>query len=280
MAVGKVVALVDGSIYSTSVCEHSAWIAKRYDVPVELVHVIGRREQAPRDLLEESDRGELLEKLREVDGKRSELMEAMGEAILAEAAGIATGAGAPEVHRRLRHGDLLDALHELEVDARCLVVGKRGAAADFAKSHLGSNIERVVRASRVNVMVANRSFAPIKRFLIAYDGGRSATKALELISRSPLYDHLQLHILTVSGNKAEAEKRLEQAEDALNWSGKVVFDHVGGEPEKAIADYVEDHCIDLLVMGAYGHSRVRNLLVGSTTSQMMLSCKVPVLVVR
>jgi len=42
----KVIALVDGSIYSASVCEHAAWIAQRTDAPVELLHVLGRREAA------------------------------------------------------------------------------------------------------------------------------------------------------------------------------------------------------------------------------------------
>ncbi|WP_226579887.1 universal stress protein [Acuticoccus sediminis] len=280
MAVGKVVALVDGSSYSTSVCEHAAWIASRHQVPVELVHVIGRRETAPHDLLEDSERGDLLDRLREMEGQRHALADQMGEAILAEAAALTTAAGAPEVHRKVRHGDLIEALHELEVDARYIVVGKRGAAADFAKLHLGSNIERVVRASRVNVMVASRAFSKVKRFLVAYDGGRSARKAIELISRSPLYTGLKPHILTVSPNTAEAQRQLEAAEEALNWSGDVVTDAAPGDAEKVIAGYVEENCIDLLVMGAYGHSRVRNLLVGSTTSQMMRSCRIPVLIVR
>ena len=40
----KIVALVDGSIYSASVCDHAAWIASRTGAPVELIHVLGRRE--------------------------------------------------------------------------------------------------------------------------------------------------------------------------------------------------------------------------------------------
>ncbi|WP_372803402.1 universal stress protein, partial [Paracoccus seriniphilus] len=34
---------------------------------------------------------------------------------------------------------------------------------------------------------------------------------------------------------------------------------------------------DMLVMGAYGHSRIRSLVIGSTTTEMVRSCKVPVL---
>ncbi|MDF1750857.1 MAG: universal stress protein, partial [Alphaproteobacteria bacterium] len=38
--------------------------------------------------------------------------------------------------------------------------------------------------------------------------------------------------------------------------------------------------IDLLVMGAYGHSRIRNLIIGSTTSAMLRLCKIPVMMFR
>lgn len=280
MSIGNVVALIDGSIYSHSVAEHAAWAAQHYQVPAALVHVLGRRDTAIPSIAEHQTREDLMVKLREVTGQQSELLEAVGEAILAEAAEVAKSAGAPEVHRKLRHGDLVDVLQELEVDARMIVVGKRGAAADFAKLHLGSNIERVVRASRVNVLMASRAFNRIKRFLVAYDAGPSARKAIEQISRSPLFDHIEPHLLCVHSDPGEAEKRLADAQATLNWSGKVVSETASGDPEKVIADYVEQNGIDLVVMGAYGHSRVRNLLVGSTTSEMMRSCPVPVLVIR
>ncbi len=53
-----------------------------------------------------------------------------------------------------------------------------------------------------------------------------------------------------------------------------------GEPEQAIAAYAAAAGIDLLVMGAYGHSRVRALLVGSTTTALLRACRIPVLVFR
>ena len=56
---------------------------------------------------------------------------------------------------RLRNGDLLEAVAEAEVDARGIVIGKRGEAADFAKLHLGSNMERIARARRQNLYEIN-----------------------------------------------------------------------------------------------------------------------------
>ena len=53
-----------------------------------------------------------------------------------------------------------------------------------------------------------------------------------------------------------------------------------GQPETALAGMVEDAGFDMLVMGAYGHSRIRSLIIGSTTTAMIGACKVPVVLVR
>ena len=53
-----------------------------------------------------------------------------------------------------------------------------------------------------------------------------------------------------------------------------------GQPEHLIAVRAEAHDFDLLIMGAYGHSRIRSLLIGSTTTAMIRACKVPVLLFR
>ncbi len=44
-------------------------------------------------------------------------------------------------------------------------------------------------------------------------------------------------------------------------------------PKKVIAELVESRGIGLLVMGAYGHSRIRSLVIGPTTMEMIRSCK-------
>jgi nucleotide-binding universal stress UspA family protein len=47
-----------------------------------------------------------------------------------------------------------------------------------------------------------------------------------------------------------------------------------------IARHVRDHAVDMVVMGAYGHSRIRQLIVGSTTTGVLRACLVPVLLLR
>ncbi|GAA0508084.1 Nucleotide-binding universal stress protein, UspA family [Halorubrum aquaticum] len=59
-----------------------------------------------------------------------------------------------------------------------------------------------------------------------------------------------------------------------------VVEHVaGGRPHKVIADYAEDHEMDLIVMGSHGRAGVRRALLGSVTERTLRSTHVPVLVV-
>lgn len=281
----KIVALVDGSIYSASVCDHAAWIATRTGAPVDLIHVLGRREAS--DTHDHSGtialgaRTALMEQLAELDAQRAKLISHRGRAILEDAQALLEKAGVTEVTTRLRHGDIVEAVADVEADARVILIGKRGEAADFAKGHLGSNLERIVRASHKPVFVASRAFRPIAKVLVAYDGGASAMKAVDHIARNPLFQGLAVHLVTVGTASPEVTKGLVDARATLTAAGiEAETSILSGQPETALAKLVEEAQFDMLVMGAYGHSRIRSLIIGSTTTAMIRACKVPVVLMR
>jgi len=223
----------------------------------------------------------LLAELASLDERKAKLSQKRGRAILIEAKARLLAAGVPSVSTKLRHGDLIETVNELEGDCDLVVVGKRGEAADFAKLHLGSNLERIVRASRKPIFVASRSFQTVNRFLIAFDGGPSSLKAVDHIAHGSLFPGLQCHVLTIGSETAEAQDALGYASRRLRDAGYAVeANFIQGQPDAAIAAYVEAQEIDVLVMGAYGHSRLRNLIIGSTTTEMIRSCKIPVMLFR
>ncbi len=281
----KIVALVDGSIYSASVCDHAAWIASRTGAPVELIHILGRREAS--DTHDHSGairlgaRTALLEELAALDAQRAKLISHRGRAILDDAQALLEKAGVTEVTTRLRQGDIVEAVADVEADARVILIGKRGEAADFAKGHLGSNLERIIRASHKPVFVASRGFKPISKVLVAYDGSASAMKAVDHVAHSPLFQGLAVHVATVGTAAPEVTKCLVDARAMLKASGiEAETSVLPGQPEAALAKLVEEARFDMLVMGAYGHSRIRSLIIGSTTTAMIRACKVPVVLMR
>ncbi len=282
----KIIAFIDGSLYSESVCDHAAWVAGRTGAEVEVLHVLGRRELStvPGNLsgsIGLGARSALLEQLAESDAQAARLAQERGRAILADAKARIEADGVVQVGTRLRNADIVETIQEYEAGADLIVIGKRGLAADFARLHLGSNLERVVRSSTKPILVASRGFKPIEKVLIAFDGGRSVTKAVEFIAGLRGFDGLDFRLLSVGQETEAMRERIEGARDLLRKAGYTADARIEpGQPEKVIADMADAGEADMLLMGAYGHSRIRNFIIGSTTTEMLRSCRIPVMLFR
>lgn len=283
----RLIAFIDASIYADSVCDHAAWVANRMSADVDILHVLGRREMSGRQsnlsgALTADARDHLMAELASLDEQNAKLAQKKGRLILEHASQRLAAAGIEAVTTKLRIGDLVETMHEFETDADLVVVGKRGEAADFAKLHLGSNIERVVRASTKPVFVASREFKPITKVLIAFDGGASIQKAIRYLAAAhAAFKGLQVTLLRVGESNDGIAAQVETAAGTLRSAGYDIAARVlPGEPERVIADIVESEGFNLLVMGAYGHSQIRSLIVGSTTTQMVRACKIPIVLFR
>ena len=280
------IALIDGSGYSQSVCDLTRWVAERTDASVDLMHVLGRRGvgSEPTDLsgsLKLGARTALLKELADLDEQKNKLELKRGRLLLEEAKTGLEEAGLKSVGTKLRHGDLIEGIAEFEGEADLILVGKRGEAAGLAMEHLGSNLERIVRASHRPVYIANRAFKPINSVLVAFDGGPSSLKAIDYIARSPMFAGLTVTLVFAGKNTPAIQKSLSDATATLKAGGfeaKTIVE--SGEPEKVLAQITSTGAHELLVMGAYGHSRVRSFIIGSTTTEMIRSCKVPILIMR
>lgn len=280
----KVLACIDASQYGASVCDHAAWAATQLKADVQLLHVLDRAPDAvPTDGSGSIGLGaseQLLDSLAKLDEDRGRLRLERGRAILAQAEKRVRNQGVAGVTTLLRHGGLVDTVHEFEADARLVVLGKRGERADFAKLHLGGSVEQVIRASELPVLVASREFRPIRKLLIAFDGGPSSRKAVDFLLSDPAFTAYECHLVH-AGKARDDDPHLAWARARLaEWGGAHQVVERAGEPEAVIETYAREQEIDLLVMGAYGHSPIRRLLVGSTTTAMIRIAKLPVLLFR
>lgn len=278
----KIIAFIDGSIYSQSVCDHAAWAARRMAASVEILHVLGRREMSSvPDVfsfgLATDARNALLCELAAFDEQKGRLAERRGVAILEQAATRIREAGVEDVSTRLLHGDLLVAAQMAEPTADLFVMGKRGEAADFARLHLGSNLERVARAVRKPVLAASRAFAGVERVLVAFDASRSVMQAIDEMATGRLFRGLDNRVLMVGTETADARRQVEGAAARVRATEARI---VPGQPDAVIPAEVDEKRIQMLVMGAYGHSRIRALIIGGTSTEMIRSCKIPVMLFR
>ncbi len=88
-------------------------------------------------------------------------------------------------------------------------------------------------------------------------------------------------MLYVDNGSGRIGSRMDDAVAALEAAGLIATARtIKGEPDEALQQIVVTEGFDLLVMGAYGHSRIRSLIIGSTTTAMVQAVKIPVLLYR
>jgi nucleotide-binding universal stress UspA family protein len=275
----------DGSLYSSSVYAHARWAATRCQAPVHLLHLIERSEYLGASNLSGNigfdASAELLEELTGLKESHARIARLRGKAILEDAR---CRLNLPNLTASQRYGSLVETLMEIEDSEErpaLIVIGKRGAHVDFARGHLGSNLERVIRCASVPVLVAARDFQPIKRFLLAFDAGPSAAKALAHTLGDPLLAGLECHLLAVGKPGSQLAADHQRAAAELAAAGfSLMAELLPGDPEEVLASEIVRRKISLLVMGAYGHSRIRHLILGSTTTALIRSSHLPVLLFR
>lgn len=213
---------------------------------------------------------------------RAKIARKHGEAILDDAVSQLRSAGMQgRILADQKHGRLSDSIQNDEQDADLVVIGKRGKHADFETGHLGHNLERVVRSCNHPVLVASREFTKMENFVLAFDGGNSSRKAVEYAVKNPLLKGMKCNLLSIGKGNTKLETALHQSQQELIDAGfETTAEMQDGEPDQVISEAVTRGPIDLLVMGAYGHSKIRHLILGSTTTAMIRTVKTPVLLFR
>lgn len=282
----NILACTDGSIYASSVYNHTAWAAAKMSASVHVLHMLNPHHEDPVKADTSGSIGlgaksALLAEIVELEAARAKVARKHGEVILEDAVTQLRAAGVEQIVADQKHGRLSDSIDNYERDADLVVIGKRGNHADFAAGHIGHNLERVVRSCQHPVLVASREFSKMERFILAFDGGSSSKKAVQYAANNPLLQGMKCHLLSIGKGSDKLKAALDQAKRLLSEAGFDVSAEIrDGEPDKVIGEAVAEDHIDLLVMGAYGHSHIRHLIVGSTTTAMIRTVQIPVLLFR
>ncbi|MGO2131355.1 MAG: universal stress protein [Halomonas sp.] len=281
----QVMAAIDGSHFSEGVCDYAAWASLALGAPLTFLHVVDNHPKTTETDLSGNigfgAREQLLEELAQLDEKRGRIAQEQGRLMLKAAQERALAGGVSDPSTRQRNGTLVETLEELEDEMRLLVIGKRGKTAHKDSDHLGSNLERVVRSLHRPILMVPDTFHRPEKVMIAFDGSKTTRKGIEMLARSPLFRGIECHVVMVGADTADNQSQLAWALDALR-AAEHKADGVirAGEVEQVLRSYKQEHGIDMTVMGAYGHSRIRHLLLGSTTTSVLRGATIPVLLLR
>lgn len=282
----KIIACVDGSILSEAVCDFGAFFSKTLGLSLELLSVVEHLHvSAQTDLsgnIGLGSRDDLLESLIDEDKSESKKAIVEGREMLSRLHERALSQEAKAVKIVQKHGELYENVQAQKEEIRLLILGLRGKDHESNVHAIGSQVEELIRTLNVPILLVNEAFFEPRKILIAYDGSPSSKKAIDMVVKEPLFNHVERHIVNVHKDKALSSFMLEEAThilETLSFS-TLYTASLQGEPIKELLNYQKEKSIDLIVMGAFSHSRIRDALFGSFTSKMILSTPKPLLLLR
>ena len=186
-------------------------------------------------------------------------------------------------------------------DIQLLVIGRK-------KQSEGSGISarRITRAAKCNVMVVpENSKAQLHHILVPVDFSALSAKALRIALDIALknteikvtalyvmdlppsnafdrpYANAGLQQLLKNAAREAFEKFLTEFADKTPFTlAEVIVDNTFNNTARHISNYAQTQDIDMVIMGAQGHSTWENLWFGSVTEKVVETANCPVLVVR
>jgi|GEM_PF-1710502 len=113
--------------------------------------------------------------------------------------------------------------------------------------------------------------------LVAYDGSRSANNALRVIGDLSVF-FSRITVLTVKKTKEDALPVLEEASRYLEpYKLEVEAVHRTGHIMEQILELCNERDTSLIFIGGYGDNRLKEMLIGSVTEQILRHTTIPVL---
>ena len=139
----------------------------------------------------------------------------------------------------------------------------------------------MIRSLHRPILVAYEAFKTPERIMIAYDGSEAAERAVEMVAKSLLYKGLICHLVCVN-KKDTSDALLEKATNKLRDAGdiEIVSASLQGRAEHELCEYQLKQDIHMMIMGAFSHTRLHDLLLGSFTVKMLFNTKRPLLLLR
>ncbi|MCZ2720421.1 universal stress protein [Marinomonas sp. 15G1-11] len=281
----KIITCVDGSVYSDNVCDAGIWAAKKLNKSILFLHAIEKNNASSTDDLSGAigfgTRTALLSEMAALDEQRSKLALEVGKEMLAHSYSLASEKGCDSIEKVQRHGDISEAIVDLESDARLVVIGRSGSKLGIGFKVLGSHIEQIIRQVHTPVLIANEGFTEPKSFMLAYDGRENADKAVKRIIEGGLLHNLTCHLVTVKNRQSDLDEKFKQTEALLLENGfDVKSSMLEGNIFDSLMEYKSKSGVEMLVMGAFSHSKIAHVFLGSNTLKMIENTHLPLVILR
>jgi nucleotide-binding universal stress UspA family protein len=278
--VKSILVALDGSEHAETALQHALALAERLRATVSGLHVIDIVSIEGSFLHDVS--GSLgFEPYLDFSAKMRDALQERGRTLLESFARRCAEQGVRH-ETVLAMGIVANEICDQARTADLVVLGHRGVNEQFSTGLLGGTTESVARKSPKPVLVSPMRFRPITRPLLAYDGSQRASAAMHAAAELASALALPLTVLHVARDDAPTDARvLDEARRYLQSYGlALTCETVVGPPHQRIIDVIRDRDHDLLFIGAYGHSRIIEMVLGSTTEFVLRNSPCPVFLAR
>lgn len=281
--IGRILVGIDGSKASRVAARYGFYLSKALKRPVVGVNIVDiRLFEAPfmADIaggLGFTTYGDFTAKMKDVLDARSQLIldeftkecrEEGADCTVAEAYGIPDY----EIVQMADPEDLI-------------IVGKKGEHAEIIKTLIGSTAEKIARKATCPVMITPVfGFRPFGTVLVCFDGREKSVHALDYVKHLSDKIPFSIKVISVFEDKVKDGEKASQFKERISNILEKEFEFIDryGLPEEEIEKFLKENkdSVDLVVLGAYGDSYVREIILGSTTTYITAISPVATLLIK
>lgn len=279
----KIIACVDGTNISKSICDYGIWFINQLQKPLDIIHVLEKQKfKNPTDyssVIGIETRRNLLKELVLLEAEKNKLELEHSILLINAIKQYIYQTYNIKINPLQIRGDLLNVIIKLDTP-ELLILGKNGENT-LNNDQIGSNIESITRTFTQPTLIVPNKFNIPKSFLIAFDGSKASQNCIHTLSNTNLLKGLECNLVYVGEPNHEIDKLLLDAETELkNNKFNVTNVILSGNIENSLLDFQTKNNIDLIVVGAYGHSRLEQFFLGSTTRNLLKLSTVPIMLLR
>ena len=276
----SILVAADGSEYTEPVMNYAVQFAKMFDAKLRIVTVVDIRIFEWSVYLGMDGFAPVLPSSEYLTQSRH-LLEKKAEKVLEKCVQMAKSNNASFTAEQVE-GSPREIIDQKSHVVDLVMLGSRGEFAKWGSSKImGATMEAISRECIKPLFISPKEFRPIKKILAPYDGSLNSNRALPYAGYLASNFGGEITVLTI-------DKNLDLAR-SISEEGKIYFDPYdvalkseirNGNPDDQILNFAEQEEFDCIVMGAYGHSRIIEAILGSITQSVMKNAKIPILLVK
>jgi nucleotide-binding universal stress UspA family protein len=208
-------------------------------------------------------------------------LKARADAICRRLSERARAAGA-EIVCEVANGTADDRIVESGTQADLIVLGRDGENAAYRSALIGSTADAVLRKTTKPVIVVPQGAELAGPIVLAFDGSPGSRLAAKLATELGERLSESVHVFVDSKDKGRAVARFEEVRRLLGSLAVPVRETAStlGRPDVKIVDAARETGAGLIVMGAYGRSRITEYFLGSNSAAVVRTSPVAVLLAR